>query len=66
MKKLKKKTPNKEQIREYISYMKGMQESFKDLSDGAFFAVMQSETETWLNENGFSHLDPYDFYIKYS
>lgn len=46
--------------------MKGIQEYFKDLSDGAFFAVMQSETENWLNENGFSHLDPYDFYIKYS
>lgn len=66
MKKRKKKIPSKEKIREYLSYIKGIQEYFKDLSDGAFFAVMQSETENWLNENGFSHLDPYDFYIKYS
>ncbi|MFC2544881.1 MAG: hypothetical protein ACFNUN_08490 [Aggregatibacter sp.] len=61
----KRKLLSKEKIEEYKGFLIHVKEMCIDMPDGAFFATMQSETELWLENNGLSHLDPYEFYIKY-
>lgn len=65
MKKSTRKYPNKNQIEEYKGLIETIDSIVEDMPDGAWFATLEGETETWLNENGYSHLCPNDFLQKH-
>ncbi|MDD0824605.1 hypothetical protein PTQ27_09060 [Mannheimia sp. AT1] len=65
MRTTKRKYPNKDQINEYKGFIETIDSIAENMSDGAWFITLETETEVWLNEKGYSHLCPNDFLQKH-
>jgi len=54
-----------DKLAEYQGFINALNDVFDDLPDGAYLAVMESETREWLKENKIK-ANALDFYLKYS
>ena len=54
-----------DKLAEYRGLIQQLNISFDSLPDGAYLAVMESETREWLKENKIK-ANALDFYLKYS
>lgn len=62
---MKKVKLSQDKLDEYQEFINALNDVFNDLSDGAYLAVMESETREWLKENKIK-ANALDFYLKYS
>lgn len=54
-----------DKLAEYQGFINTLNDVFNDLPDGAYLAVMESETREWLKENKIK-ANALDFYLEYS
>lgn len=54
-----------DKLAEYQGFINALNDVYESLSDGAYLAIMESETREWLKEHKIK-ANALDFYLKYS